>query len=102
MAQLRELVSQNPELLQPLIQQLAAANPQIGQLLAENPQELLNFLAEGGEVGEEGEGLAGVQVVNVTPEEQAAIERVSWGTWGKTHADGNAAPGARVLARGGG
>ncbi|KAG8213906.1 UV excision repair protein [Butyriboletus roseoflavus] len=77
MAQLRELVSQNPELLQPLIQQLAAANPQVGQLLAENPQALLNFLAEGGEEGEfEGEGLPGVQVVNITPEEQAAIERL--------------------------
>jgi hypothetical protein len=37
------------------------------------------MLGEGGEEGGEG----GVQVVNVTPEEQAAIERVSWERWGK-------------------
>lgn len=81
-AQLRELVAQNPGLLQPLIQQLAAANPQLAQLIAANPEALLNILSEGGEEGEvEREGLPGVQVVNITPEEQAAIERVSCGTW---------------------
>lgn len=78
MAQLRDLVSQNPALIQPLIQQLAAANPQLAQSLAANPEELLNYLGGGGEGGEGSEeGLGGVQVVNVTPEEQAAIERVS-------------------------
>ncbi|KAN0091115.1 UV excision repair protein Rad23 [Tylopilus felleus] len=77
MAQLRDLVSQNPALIQPLIQQLAAANPQLAQSLAANPEELLNYLGGGGEGGEGSEeGLGGVQVVNVTPEEQAAIERL--------------------------
>lgn len=96
--QLRELVAQNPAMIQPLIQQLTAANPQLGRILADNPQALLNFLE-----GEEGEaGGAGVQVVNITPEEQAAIERVSWERWRKkTDADGNAASSARVPAGGG-
>lgn len=81
-AQLRQLVQQNPALVQPLIQQLAAANPQLAETFANNPEALLNMLAasaEGGD-GEGGEGvpgLPGVQVVNITPEEQAAIERVS-------------------------
>lgn len=83
-AQLRELVSQNPTLIQPLIQQLAAGNPQLAQILSANPEALLNMFEESGEGSEDaGEGLPGVQVVNVTPEEQAAIERVSWETWKK-------------------
>lgn len=81
LTQLRELVTQNPAYIQPLIQQLTAANPQLGQLFADNPEALLNFLAEEGEG--EGEGGPGLQVVNVTPEEQAAIERVSWAPWRK-------------------
>jgi UV excision repair protein RAD23 len=77
MAQLRELVEQNPALVQPLIQQLAAANPQLAQMLANDPQALQQILAQLGGDGEGGEeGLAGVQVVNITPEEQAAIERL--------------------------
>ncbi|KAF8135447.1 hypothetical protein EV363DRAFT_1429202 [Boletus edulis] len=76
-AQLRELVAQDPNLIQPVIQQLVAANPQLAQVLASNPQALLNLLGDAGGDGEgEGEGAPGVQVVNVTPEEQAAIERL--------------------------
>lgn len=102
MAQLRELVAQNPALIQPLIQQLAAANPQLAQLFAQNPEALVNALSEGGEEGEvEGEGVPGVQVVNITPEEQAAIERVSCGTWAATRMlmPGSVAR-ARVFSRG--
>ncbi|KAG6372298.1 hypothetical protein JVT61DRAFT_7738 [Boletus reticuloceps] len=76
-AQLRELVARDPALIQPVIQQLVAANPQLAQVLASNPQALLNLLGDAGGEGEgEGEGAPGVQVVNVTPEEQAAIERL--------------------------
>ncbi|KAA1473979.1 UV excision repair protein Rad23 [Dentipellis sp. KUC8613] len=76
-AQLRELVQQNPALIQPLIQQLAGANPQLAQLIASNPEALFQILG-GGEGGEfdEGELPPGTQVINVTPEEQAAIERL--------------------------
>lgn len=88
MAQLRQLVAQNPASLQPLIQQLAVANPQLAQMLASNPDALQHLLAElGGEGEGEGEGIPDVQIVNITPEEQAAIERVSCEQFDKTDAD---------------
>ena len=78
-AQLRQAVAQNPGLIQPMIQQLAASNPGLAQALAANPEALINLLGGGSGEGGEGEegGLPGVQVVNITPEEHAAIERVS-------------------------
>jgi len=76
LAALRELAVQNPALLQPMIQQLTQANPQLGQVLAANPQAILDLLAAA-EVGDDGEPIPpGAQVVNVTPEERAAIERL--------------------------
>lgn len=87
MRQLRQQVAENPESLQPLIQQLVAGNPELGQLLASNPEMLANILGGGGGDPE----APGVSVVNVTPEEQAAIERVSWSRGEKTGADGHAA-----------
>lgn len=81
-AQLRELVAQNPALIQPLIQQLAASNPQLAQLIAQNPEALLQLLGgEGGfdydDEGGEGGLPPGAQVINITEEERQAIERVS-------------------------
>ncbi|KAI9455448.1 hypothetical protein BJY52DRAFT_1151682 [Lactarius psammicola] len=83
---IRGLVAQNPALLQPMIQQLAASDPQLAQALASNPEALLNLLASnpealgllgGGEEDEDGEPIPpGAHVVNVTPEERAAIERL--------------------------
>jgi XPC-binding domain len=75
LAALRELAGQNPALLQPVIQQLAQNNPQLAQALASDPNALLDLL--GGAEGEEGEAIPpGAHVINVTPEERAAIERV--------------------------
>lgn len=75
LAALRELAGQNPALLQPVIQQLAQNNPQLAQALASDPNALLNLL--GGEEGDDGEAIPpGAHVVNVTPEERAAIERL--------------------------
>lgn len=77
LAALRELAGQNPALLQPVIQQLAQNNPQLAQALASDPNALLDLL--GGAEGEDGETIPpGAHVVNVTPEERAAIERVSF------------------------
>jgi UV excision repair protein RAD23 len=78
----RDLVAQNPALLQPVIQQLAQNNPQLAQTLAANPEAFFNLLNEGleGDDGGDGEGGApppGTHYVQVTPEERAAIERVS-------------------------
>lgn len=73
--QLRQLVQQDPNMIQPLIQQIAASNPQLAQALASNPEALLQLL--GGDLeGEEGGDLP-PNVIEVTPEENAAIDRVS-------------------------
>jgi UV excision repair protein RAD23 len=76
-------MAQNPAMIQPLLQQLAASNPALAQAFAQNPDALLQLLAnENGEFpggqGEDGENLPpGTHIVNVTEEERAAIERVS-------------------------
>ena len=87
--QLRQLVQQNPALLQPFLQQLAASNPQLFQLINRNQQAFLEFLPEGSGVdlgafqdadmeGEEGTGEGGVpgQVVQVTEAERDSIQRL--------------------------
>jgi len=71
--QLRQVVAQNPQALEPLLQQIGAANPALMQLIVENQQEFMQMLA-----GDDFEGGAGPgqQVIEVTPEEKEAIERV--------------------------
>jgi UV excision repair protein RAD23 len=89
-AQLRQMVQENPALLQPMIQQLMASNPQLGQMLAQNPEILMQLLGgegldglgddddwEGGDdpmaaFGEGGHN----STISVTPEENEAIQRV--------------------------
>ena len=71
--QLRQLVEQNPALAQPLIQQIASSNPAIAQALAQNPEALLELF---GAEGIEEDIPPGAQVISVTEEERAAIERV--------------------------
>jgi len=76
---LRELVTQNPALLQPMIQELAATNPQIAQSIAQNPDLLFQLLNNPnlGEGGEEGDFVPpGAHVIQVTPEERDAIARL--------------------------
>lgn len=89
--QIQQMVQQNPALLQPLIQQLATNNPGLGQALAENPELLYQILGgimpgagaagaggEGDDFDDEGGPIPpGAQVISVTEEERAAIERVS-------------------------
>lgn len=65
-------------MLQPMLQQLASSNPQLAQVLAQNPEALLDILGGGeGGIGDDGEPIPpGAQVLSVTPEERDAIERV--------------------------
>ncbi|KAJ3903800.1 hypothetical protein F5879DRAFT_802944 [Lentinula edodes] len=76
MQQLRQHLASNPEAIQPLVQSIAAQNPGLAQLLASNPEALMNLLGGGDLEGEEGDLPPGAQVVNVTEEERAAIERL--------------------------
>ncbi|KAF9407915.1 hypothetical protein BGZ94_002518 [Podila epigama] len=73
--QIREMVQQNPDLLQPLLMQLGQSNPQMLQLINQNQQAFLDLLTEGGE-GEEGTAPSDSNVIYVTAEEQEAIQRI--------------------------
>ncbi|KAI8057089.1 XPC-binding domain-containing protein [Syncephalis plumigaleata] len=82
---LRQTVHNNPELLQPLLQQLAQANPRLMELIEENQQEFMQMLLEGddGEGNAEGasgaEGVAGlpnIHYIDITEEEKEAIDRL--------------------------
>lgn len=70
--QLRQLVQTNPQMLEPILQQLAASNPQLATLITSNPDAFLELLAG----GEDGALPPGAQQIQVTPEEHAAIERL--------------------------
>lgn len=72
--QLRQVVQQQPQMLEPILQQLGAGNPQLAQLIASNPDQFLQLL---GEDGEDDVPLPpGAQAISVTEEERDAIERV--------------------------
>ncbi len=68
-------MEQNPALAQPLIQQIASNNPAIAQALAQNPEALFDLLGVEG-IDEDNMIPPGAQVISVTEEERAAIERV--------------------------
>ncbi|TVU05778.1 hypothetical protein EJB05_48961 [Eragrostis curvula] len=78
---LLSVVQANPQILQPLLQELGKQNPQILQLIQDNQDEFLRLINEPGE-GDEGDlldqfGAAGVpQTIAVTTEENEAIERL--------------------------
>ena len=61
-------------MLEPILQQLSAGNPQVAQLIGQNPEQFLQLLSE------DADGDAplppGAQEISVTEEERAAIERV--------------------------
>ncbi|KAJ7462208.1 hypothetical protein B0H11DRAFT_99748 [Mycena galericulata] len=77
--QLRELMAQNPALIQPLIQQLGAQNPALMQMIEQNPAAVARlFGVDGAEFdeGDDGPVPPGAHVVSVTEEERAAIQRL--------------------------
>ncbi|OBT67189.1 UV excision repair protein Rad23 [Pseudogymnoascus sp. 23342-1-I1] len=73
--QLRQVVQQQPQMLEPILQSVGAGNPQLAQLIGQHPEQFLQLL---GEEGEEGDALAppGATQISVTPEESEAIERL--------------------------
>ncbi|ODV96099.1 hypothetical protein PACTADRAFT_20555, partial [Pachysolen tannophilus NRRL Y-2460] len=86
--QLREVLQTHPEMIEYVLQQIATQNPQLAQLIQENPEEFVRLMLEGsngedleelmgpaGEgVGEEGEE-GGVRIA-ITQDEEAAINRL--------------------------
>ncbi|XP_010417634.1 PREDICTED: ubiquitin receptor RAD23b [Camelina sativa] len=80
--QLRTMVHSNPQILQPMLQELGKQNPQLLRLIQENQAEFLQLVNEPYE-GSDGDADMFDQpeqemphAVNVTPAEQEAIQRL--------------------------
>lgn len=71
--QLRGIVQQQPQMLEPILQQVSAGNPQLAQLIGQYPDQFLQLLSEDSDVPLP----PGAQEISVTEPERAAIERVS-------------------------
>lgn len=61
-------------MLEPILQQVGAGNPQLAQLIGQNPDQFLQLLSE--DADEEAPMPPGLQAVSVTEEEREAIERL--------------------------
>ncbi|KAK5669703.1 UV excision repair protein rad23 [Batrachochytrium dendrobatidis] len=82
--QLRQLVHSQPQLLQPLLQQIGQTNPELLQLISQNQGQFLQMLNEGSEEGgniasaEGADDTAAMgQQITVTTEENEAILRLA-------------------------
>lgn len=77
---LRTMVQANPQILQPMLQELGKQNPHLMRLIQEHQADFLRLInepVEGGEgnvLGQLGAGMP--QSISVTPEEREAIERL--------------------------
>ncbi|KAK6429713.1 UV excision repair protein rad23 [Oleoguttula sp. CCFEE 5521] len=72
--QLRQVVQQQPQMLEPILQQVAAGNPQLAQIITQNPEQFMQLLAE--DADEDVALPPGAQQISVTEEEREAIERL--------------------------
>ncbi|KAL7171221.1 hypothetical protein ACSBR2_035965 [Camellia fascicularis] len=77
---LRAMVQANPQILQPMLQELGKQNPHLMRLIQEHQADFLRLInepVEGGEGNVLGQLAAAMpQSVTVTPEEREAIERL--------------------------
>ena len=73
--QLRQVVQQQPQMLEPILQQLGEGNPALAQLIARFPDQFLALLGE--DADDDVPLPPGAQAISVTEEERDAIERVS-------------------------
>ncbi|KAL3637813.1 Ubiquitin receptor RAD23d [Castilleja foliolosa] len=76
---LRAMVQANPQILQPMLQELGKQNPQLVRMIQEHQADFLRLInepdeGEGNVLGQLGEAMP--QAVTVTPEEREAIERL--------------------------
>jgi len=72
--QLRQVVQQNPQMLEPILQQVGAGNPQLAALIGQHPEQFLQLLSEDAE--NDAPLPPGAQQIQVTEEEREAIERL--------------------------
>lgn len=71
--QLRQVVQQQPAMLEPILQQVAAGNPQLAQMITQHPEQFMQLLAEDGD--DDMAAPPGASIA-VSEEERDAIERV--------------------------
>ncbi|KAH3662091.1 hypothetical protein OGAPHI_006272 [Ogataea philodendri] len=92
MTSLREILQQQPEMAEAVLQQLAASNPQLAEIVQSNPEAFMRYITDGDQSalaealgvppeymeGAEGEGELpeGVTQIQITPEENEAINRL--------------------------
>ncbi len=62
-------------MLEPILQQVGAGNPQLAQLIGQNREQFLQLLSE--DVDDDAPLPPGAQAISVTEQEREAIERVS-------------------------
>lgn len=62
-------------MLEPILQQVGAGNPQLAALIAQSPEQFLQLLSE--DQDDDAALPPGAQTISVTDEERDAIERVS-------------------------
>ncbi|KAH3674704.1 hypothetical protein WICMUC_003120 [Wickerhamomyces mucosus] len=86
--QLRQMISTQPELLEQLLEQVAQANPQLGELIQQNPEEFIramldgsaedDTLLEGGEevAAQDNQIPQGATQIEITADEEASINRL--------------------------
>uniref|UniRef100_V5GR64 UV excision repair protein RAD23 n=2 Tax=Kalmanozyma brasiliensis (strain GHG001) TaxID=1365824 RepID=V5GR64_KALBG len=75
LAQLQQLVSQNPAALQPLVQAIAQSNPQLAEAMNADPQGVLALLA-GGAAGQGGEEMDLPTMEELEPEDRQGVEQI--------------------------
>ncbi|XP_057423297.1 ubiquitin receptor RAD23c-like isoform X2 [Lotus japonicus] len=77
---LRAMVQANPQILQPMLQELGKQNPHLMRLIRDHQADFLRLInepVEGGEGNPLGQLAGGIpQAITVTPEERQAIERL--------------------------
>lgn len=73
--QLRQMVQQSPQMLEPILQQLGAGNPQLAQTIAQHPDQFLQLLSETGD--DDAPLPPGAHQISVTEAERDAIERLT-------------------------
>ncbi|KZF22571.1 UV excision repair protein Rad23 [Xylona heveae TC161] len=72
--QLRQVVQNQPQMLEPILQQVGAGNPQLAALIGQNPEQFLQLLSE--DIDDDAPLPPGAQAITVTEEEREAIERL--------------------------
>jgi len=76
--QLRQVVQQQPQMLEPILQQVSQGNPGLAALINQNQEAFLQLLGESSDNDDDGPGVPppGTHQVVVTEDERQAIERL--------------------------